>query len=181
MGAFAQVSNTKSSLDLIPFVSVSAKRSEVTRSWRPKLIWVGAVIWASWATASWAITAFDWRMKASRGCFGRFGPVWTTLYLMMAFAVWRILRLPEASAERRWALGLFIAQLALNAAWSWMFFAANNPLLGLINIVPQILVILATIVAFYRLDRIAGWCLVPLAAWVSFATVLNFAIWKLNP
>ena len=72
-----------------------------------------------------------------------FGPVWTTLYLMMAFAVWRILRLPEASAERRWALGLFIAQLALNAAWSWMFFAANNPLLGLINIVPQILVILA--------------------------------------
>ena len=65
-----------------------------------------------------------------------FGPVWTTLYLMMAFAVWRILRLPEASAERRWALGLFIAQLALNAAWSWMFFAANNPLLGLINIVP---------------------------------------------
>jgi TspO/MBR family len=64
-----------------------------------------------------------------------FGPVWTTLYLMMAFVVWRILRLPEASAERRWALGLFIAQLALNAAWSWMFFAANNPLLGLINIV----------------------------------------------
>jgi tryptophan-rich sensory protein len=110
-----------------------------------------------------------------------FGPVWTTLYLMMAFAVWRILRLPEASAERRWALGLFIAQLALNAAWSWMFFAANNPLLGLINIVPQILVILATIVAFYRLGRMAGWCLVPLAAWVSFATVLNFAIWKLNP
>jgi translocator protein len=110
-----------------------------------------------------------------------FGPVWTALYQMMAFAVWRILRLPEASAERRWALGLFIAQLALNAAWSWMFFAANNPLLGLINIVPQILVILATIVAFYRLDRMAGWCLVPLAAWVSFATILNFAIWKLNP
>jgi translocator protein len=100
---------------------------------------------------------------------------------MMAFAMWRILRLPKASAEHRWALGLFIAQLALNAAWSWMFFAANNPLLGLINIVPQILVILATMVAFYRLDRMAGWCLVPLAAWVSFATVLNFAIWKLNP
>ena len=110
-----------------------------------------------------------------------FGPVWTTLYLLMAFAVWRIFRLPEASAERRWALVLFFAQLALNAAWSWMFFAAHNPLLGLINIFPQILVILATIVAFYRIDRIAGWCLVPLAAWVSFATALNFAIWKLNP
>ena len=60
-----------------------------------------------------------------------FGPVWTTLYLLMAFAVWRILRLPAASAERRWALSLFFAQLALNAAWSWMFFAAHNPLLGL--------------------------------------------------
>ena len=57
-----------------------------------------------------------------------------------------------------------------------MFFAAHNPLLGLINIVPQILVIIATIVAFYRIDRIAGWCLIPLAAWVCFATVLNFAI-----
>ena len=109
-----------------------------------------------------------------------FGPVWTTLYLLMAFAVWRILRLPSASAERRWALSLFFAQLALNAAWSWMFFAARNPLLGLINIVPQILVIIATIVAFYRIDRMAGWCLMPLAAWVCFATVLNFAIWKLN-
>ena len=108
-----------------------------------------------------------------------FGPVWTTLYLLMAFAVWRILRLPTA-AERRWALCLFFAQLALNAAWSWMFFAAHNPLLGLINIVPQNLVIIATIVAFYRIDRTAGWCLVPLAAWVCFATVLNFAIWKLN-
>jgi tryptophan-rich sensory protein len=54
----------------------------------------------------------------------------------------------------------------------------NNPPLGLINVVPQILVILATMVAFYRLDRMAGWCLVPLAAWVSFATVLNFAIWN---
>ena len=109
-----------------------------------------------------------------------FGPVWTTLYLLMAFAVWRILRLPAASAGRRWALSLFFAQLALNAAWSWMFFAGRNPLLGLINIVPQILVIIATIVAFYRIDKMAGWCLVPLAVWVCFATVLNFAIWTLN-
>jgi tryptophan-rich sensory protein len=109
-----------------------------------------------------------------------FAPVWTTLYVLMAFALWRVLRLPEASTERRWALGLFFVQLALNAAWSWMFFAANSPLLGLINIIPQILVIAATIVAFYRIDRMAGWCLVPLAAWVSFATILNFAVWKLN-
>ena len=109
-----------------------------------------------------------------------FAPVWTTLYVLMAFAVWRILRLPQVSAARRLALSLFFIQLALNAAWSWMFFGANNPLLGLINIVPQFLAILATVVAFRRLDRMAAWCLVPLVAWVAFAGVLNVAIWRLN-
>jgi len=109
-----------------------------------------------------------------------FGPVWTTLYVLMAFAVWRILRLPQTSAARRLALWLFFIQLALNAAWSWMFFGANNLLLGVINIIPQFLVILATVIAFYRLDKIAGWCLLPLAAWVAFASVLNVAIWRLN-
>lgn len=109
-----------------------------------------------------------------------FAPAWTTLYVLMAFAVWRILRLPEASTTRRLALTLFFIQLALNAAWSWMFFGANNTLLGVVNIVPQFLVILSTVVAFYRLDKIAAWCLVPLAAWAAFASVLNFAIWRLN-
>ncbi len=109
-----------------------------------------------------------------------FAPVWTILYALMAFAVWRILRLPEASAARRLALTLFFIQLALNAAWSWMFFGANNPLLGVINIVPQLFFIFVTVVAFYRLDRIAAWCLLPLAAWVTFASVLNVAIWRLN-
>ena len=109
-----------------------------------------------------------------------FGPVWTILYALMAFAVWRILRLPAASPARRFALALFFVQLMLNAAWSWMFFGANSPLLGMINIVPQLLVILAAVVAFHRLDKVAAWCLVPLAAWVAFASVLNIAIWRLN-
>ncbi|HEY8009215.1 MAG TPA: TspO/MBR family protein [Methylocella sp.] len=109
-----------------------------------------------------------------------FAPVWSILYVLMAIAVWRILRLPQVSAARRLALSLFFMQLALNAAWTWMFFGANNPLLGLINIFPQILVILATVVAFHRLDRMAAWCLVPLVAWVAFASVLNVAIWRLN-
>ena len=109
-----------------------------------------------------------------------FAPVWTTLYALMAFAAWRILRLPRGTAARRSALTLFFVQLALNAVWSWMFFAANSPLLGLVNIVPQFLVIAATVVAFHRLDRLAAWCLAPLAAWVAFAAVLNAAIWLLN-
>ncbi len=108
-----------------------------------------------------------------------FGPVWTSLYLLMAFAAWRILRLPPSPAKRN-ALMLFAAQLVLNAAWSWMFFAAHSPALGMINIVPQLMVILATIGTFYRLDRLAALCLVPLALWVAFATALNFEIWRLN-
>lgn len=108
-----------------------------------------------------------------------FGPVWTTLYALMAFSVWRILRLPPSSAWRT-ALILFYAQLALNVAWSWMFFAAHSPVLGLVNIGPQFLLIIATINAFRPLDRLATWALVPLAAWVAFASVLNYAIWSLN-
>lgn len=109
-----------------------------------------------------------------------FAPVWTILYALMAFAVWRILRLPQTSAARRSALTLFFVQLTLNVAWSWMFFGANSPLLGIINIIPQLLVIIAAVVAFYRLDKAAAWCLAPLAAWVAFASALNVAIWRLN-
>lgn len=110
-----------------------------------------------------------------------FAPVWTTLYALMAFALWRILRVQKPSdTHRNYAIGLFLFLLILNAAWSWMFFGAHSPLLGLINIVPQFVVILATIFSFARLDRLAAICLLPLAAWVAFAGVLNTAIWLLN-
>lgn len=109
-----------------------------------------------------------------------FAPVWTSLYLLMAYAVWRILTVRGNDAEQRTALMLFFLQLALNALWSWLFFGLNNPLAGLLNIVPQLLVILATIDRFRRLDRLAALCLAPLAAWVAFASVLNFEIWRLN-
>ncbi len=108
-----------------------------------------------------------------------FAPVWSALYALMAFALWRALR-HAPSPERRSALVLFFVQLALNAAWSWMFFAAHSPLLGLVNIVPQWLAVVATVVALLRLDRLAGWCLVPLALWVGYATALNAALWWLN-
>jgi tryptophan-rich sensory protein len=61
-----------------------------------------------------------------------------------------------------------------------MFFWAHSSLLGLINIVPQFLAILATLAAFARLDRLGAWCLVPLALWVSYASILNFSVWRLN-
>jgi len=109
-----------------------------------------------------------------------FAPVWTTLYVLMAYSVWRILKIDDRPAERRIALTLFFLQLTLNALWSWLFFGLNNPLAGLLNILPQFLLILATIERFRRLDLIAALCLMPLAAWVAFASLLNFEIWRLN-
>ena len=99
----------------------------------------------------------------------------------MAFALWRILRVRMPSGmHRRYMVGLFFLLLALNDAWSWMFFWAHSPLLGLINIVPQLGVVIATVVSFARVDRLAAFCLLPLAAWVAFAGVLNTAIWLLK-
>ena len=160
------------------------KRHELWRSARLALISISAVAAASiiGQIATYPNLA-PWYASLAKPSFNPpnwvFGPVWTTLYLLMAFSVWRILRLPDGSM-RRTALTLFFIQLALNTAWSWMFFAANSPLLGLVNIVPQIALIVATVVVFYRLDRLAGYCLLPLSAWVAFATVLNFSIWLLN-
>jgi tryptophan-rich sensory protein len=109
-----------------------------------------------------------------------FGPVWTTLYVLMAYAGWRVIRLPVSEPGRTRALVLFYLQLLLNGAWSWMFFALNSPAAGLVNIIPQSLLIAGAIAAFRKLDPLAAWCLVPLAAWVGFAAVLNFEIWRLN-
>jgi tryptophan-rich sensory protein len=97
----------------------------------------------------------------------------------MAFAFWRILRTPETSQPRT-AIILFALVLVSNAAWSWMFFGAQSPILGLINIGPQLAIIGATIAAFWSLDRVASISLLPLAMWVAFAAVLNFSIWRLN-
>lgn len=109
-----------------------------------------------------------------------FAPVWTTLYILMAYSVWRIMKAPGSRSDRQTALTLFFSHLALNALWSWLFFGLNNPLAGLLDIVPQFLLIVATIVSFHRLDRLAAFCMMPLAAWVAFASLLNFEIWRLN-
>lgn len=109
-----------------------------------------------------------------------FAPVWTTLYILMAWAAWRITTLPFGTDGRKTALAFFFTQLAMNAGWSWLFFGLHSPVGGLLNIVPQLVVILLTIVHFWRLDRVAALCLVPLAGWVGFASLLNYAIWQLN-
>ena len=109
-----------------------------------------------------------------------FGWVWTALYLLMAFAFGQILRLRSETPGRRLAIWLFLAQLGLNVLWTFLFFGAHSPFLGLIDIVPQWVLIVATIAAFRPLDLPAALALVPLGAWVAFVSVLNFAIWRLN-
>lgn len=108
-----------------------------------------------------------------------FGPVWTLLYILMAYAFFRILRAPDSVARSR-AIVLFLVQMAFNAAWSWAFFGLHSTLGGVVVIVPLLVLIALTIAAFARVDRSASYLLYPYIAWVSFASVLNIAIWRLN-
>lgn len=105
-----------------------------------------------------------------------FGPVWTVLYVMIAVAGWRIWRVGPKSSAMLW----WFVHMVLNAAWSPTFFGAQQMGLALVVIVALWLAIAATIRAAWPIDRPAALLLVPYWAWVSFATVLNAALWKLN-
>jgi tryptophan-rich sensory protein len=110
-----------------------------------------------------------------------FGPVWTSLYLLMgvaAFLIWR--RREKRPRAVRLALGAFAVQLALNGLWSLAFFGLRSPALGLLVIVPLLVALLATTGLFARVSRPAAALLVPYVAWVAYATALNAAIWGLN-
>jgi benzodiazapine receptor len=108
-----------------------------------------------------------------------FGPVWTALYLMMAVAAWLVWREAGWTAGKV-ALTLWVVQLLLNGAWSGLFFTLRNPLAGMVDIALLWTAIAATIFLFAPVSRVAAWLLVPYLVWVSYATVLNFAIWRLN-
>jgi len=109
-----------------------------------------------------------------------FGPVWTALYAMMAIAAWLVWR--EGGFRRnRAALTLFLLQLAVNALWSWLFFAWHLGAYALIDFVVLWVLIVATLVAFWRVRPWAGALLVPYLLWVRFAGLLNYTVWQLNP
>lgn len=109
-----------------------------------------------------------------------FGPAWTTLYVLMALAFWRILRQPADRAGRTTAIAWFLIQITLNAVWSIGFFGLHSPLAGLGVIALLLPAIAVTLVTFHRIDRPAGLLLTPYLLWVCFATVLNTAVWSLN-
>lgn len=106
-----------------------------------------------------------------------FAPVWTTLYVLMGVAAWRVWRLTGLNSPE---LILWMSQLTLNVLWSALFFSAHLILLALVEMALLWLLILVTMILFWQRDRIAGLLFVPYLAWVSFAFALNFAIWQLN-
>lgn len=124
----------------------------------------GALVQPTWAPPAWV-----------------FGPVWTTLFVLMAVSAWLVWRVAGAGRRRSIALGLFVAQLIANGLWSWLFFAWHLGGVAFADIVLLWLLIAATLVAFRRIRPAAGALLVPYLAWVTFASALNAAVWQLNP
>ena len=109
-----------------------------------------------------------------------FGPVWTVLYTLMAIAAWLVWK-EKGLAAARVPLVLFAIQLALNAVWSWLFFAWRQGLVAEIEIVVLLVVIALTLVSFWRVRPLAGALLLPYLVWVSYATALTFALVQRNP
>lgn len=110
-----------------------------------------------------------------------FMPMWTLLYILMAVAaglVWD--KIKEQNETVKKALAFFLIQLTLNAIWSYLFFGLKNPMLALIEIALLWLMIYETYLKFIKINKTAGYLLIPYLAWVSFAAILNASIWWLN-
>jgi translocator protein len=109
-----------------------------------------------------------------------FGPVWTILYFLMSLAAWMVWRV-DGFFSAWGSLSLFLFQLVLNVLWSWLFFRWHLGTLAFANILFLWIMIIATLISFWRVRTSAGALLVPYLLWVSFAVVLNYSIWQLNP
>lgn len=125
--------------------------------------WYAALIKPSFAPPNWV-----------------FFPVWTALFILMGISLFLIWRMDMQDQLVKKALFLFASQLILNVLWSAAFFGLKSPLAGLIDISILWILILFTILNFMKLSRASGILLIPYLLWVSFAAILNFAIWRLN-
>ena len=124
--------------------------------------WYGSLSKPAWTPPSWL-----------------FGPVWSALYVLMGIAAWLVWRQPGSGA-RTAALALFALQFALNAAWSAVFFGLRLPGWAFAEIVVLWAAILSSVIAFRLVSPLAACLLLPYLAWVSFASLLNFSIWRMN-
>jgi translocator protein len=109
-----------------------------------------------------------------------FAPVWTTLYILMGISLFLVWKSESDKAVKQTAFILFIVQLTLNFFWSIIFFRLQQPGWAFVEIIAMWLAILFTILWFGKISSLAAWLLVPYICWISFASVLNYAIYKLN-
>ena len=149
-------------LSLLAFLIACAAAATPGIAFRPGA-WYRGLAKPSWCPPDWL-----------------FGPVWLVLYVSVAIAGWLVWQRagPGGAAP---ALAVYAVQLVLNGLWSTLFFGLRRPDLAFAEIVCLWLSVLATIALFHPIDETAAWILVPYAAWVSFAVLLNLSIWRLNP
>ncbi|HSN68981.1 MAG TPA: TspO/MBR family protein [Thermoanaerobaculia bacterium] len=147
-------------ISLLVFVALVAAAAVTGAQFQPGG-WYASLAKPSWTPPNWL-----------------FGPVWTLLYIGIAVAGWLIWR-KTGRIDR--AIGVWIAQLVLNAVWSWLFFGMHRPDLALVDIVAMLILIALFIVLARRISPVASYLFVPYLVWVSYATALNFAIWRANP
>ena len=125
----------------------------------------------------------DWYASLNKPSFNPpnwlFGPAWTVLYVLMAVSVFLVWQKKE-NPQRGKALTIYFVQLALNALWSIIFFGLHNLGLAFVEIIFLWFFILLTLVNFYKVKKLAGILFMPYLLWVSFAALLNFAVWQLN-
>jgi tryptophan-rich sensory protein len=143
------------------------------------LCYSGAGLGSIWTSSSVGTWYADLRKPSFNPPNWIFAPVWSALYFLMARGGWLVWRKAGWSGAR-FALALFFVQLALNVAWSGLFFALRRPAIALIEIVFLLGTIVATGCAFQPVSGLAFWLMVPYALWVAFASLLNFKIWQLN-
>ena len=149
--------------------------------WPSLVLWIILCEGTGWFASHWkpgawhtALVKPPWNPPSSV-----FFPVWTLLYAFMGVAAWLVWLRADAHG-RRFALGVFLVQLILNGAWPWIFFGLHAIGTALFEIALLWLAILTTILEFRRISRASAWLLAPYFAWVSFATALTFALFRLN-
>jgi translocator protein len=146
--------------------------------------WLAVTFAAAWVGAIASLDAGSFYSQLSRPQWAPpaslFAPVWSLLYALMAIAAWLVWRARGFKAHRG-ALLLFLVQLAANSLWTWLFFAWHQGALAFAEILLLWLLIVATVMSFWRVSTLAGVLLLPYLAWVSFATALTLSVWRLNP
>jgi translocator protein len=148
--------------------------------------WIGLALWVALPLLAGAFGSFfqpgEWYARLEKPPWNPpswvFGPAWTTLYVLMGVAAWLVWDRYRGAAKV--ALAVFVVQLVFNALWSYFFFGAQSPALAFGWIVLLWVLIVITLVLFWRARTVAGVLLLPYLAWVSFAAVLNYTIWQLN-